>query len=93
MVLGSAMIAGFVASACSLPFDFVKTQMQKMKPDANGVLPYSGALDCAIKHIKASGPLSLYTGFPTFAARIAPHATITLVFLSQLPKLQAKVGL
>lgn len=49
VVLGGATIAGFFASACSLPFDYVKTQMQKMKPDANGVLPYSSSVDCAVK--------------------------------------------
>ncbi len=28
VVLGGALIAGFFASACSLPFDFVKTRIQ-----------------------------------------------------------------
>jgi solute carrier family 25 oxoglutarate transporter 11 len=28
VVLGGAMIAGFFASACSLPFDYVKTQVR-----------------------------------------------------------------
>ena len=32
-VFTSSAIAGFLASAFSLPFDFVKTQMQKQKPD------------------------------------------------------------
>ena len=27
-MLGGALIAGFFASACSLPFDFVKTRIQ-----------------------------------------------------------------
>merc|ERR1712194_414128 len=31
--VGASAIAGFAASAFSLPFDFVKTQIQKMKPD------------------------------------------------------------
>ena len=42
VVIGGATIAGFFAAACSLPFDFVKTQMQKMKPDpVTGAVPYS----------------------------------------------------
>lgn len=35
-VLGASTISGFFASACSLPFDYVKTQIQKMQPDAEG---------------------------------------------------------
>lgn len=42
VVIGGATIAGFFASACSLPFDYVKTQMQKMKPDpVTGELPFN----------------------------------------------------
>ena len=45
----AALISGFFASASSLPFDFVKTRIQKMKPDAQGKMPYSGLMDCAAK--------------------------------------------
>jgi hypothetical protein len=45
----AALISGFFASACSLPFDFVKTRIQKMKPDASGKMPYSSMADCAMK--------------------------------------------
>ncbi|KAI8109489.1 hypothetical protein M9434_000771 [Picochlorum sp. BPE23] len=92
-VLGGAMLAGFAASACSLPFDYVKTQLQKMKPDANGKMPYSGAIDCALKTFAEGGPFKFYTGFPTYLIRIAPHATLTLVFVAALPKWEAKFGL
>ncbi len=40
VVLGGATIAGFFAAACSLPFDFVKTRIQKMEPLPDGTLPY-----------------------------------------------------
>ena len=43
------MIAGFFAAACSLPFDFVKTRIQRMKPDAQGKVPYAGFIDCFAK--------------------------------------------
>lgn len=33
----------------SLPFDFVKTRIQKMKPDVNGIMPYKGTWDCIVK--------------------------------------------
>jgi solute carrier family 25 (mitochondrial oxoglutarate transporter), member 11 len=49
LTASASMIAGFFASACSLPFDFVKTRIQKMKPDAKGKVPYAGFVDCASK--------------------------------------------
>lgn len=93
VVMGGAFIAGFFASACSLPFDYVKTQLQKMRPDANGKVPYTGAIDCAVKTLAEGGPLKFYTGFPTYFVRIAPHAVITLLILQYLPKMEAKFGL
>lgn len=93
VVLGGATIAGIFAAVCSLPFDYVKTQLQKMKPDANGKMPYTGAIDCAMKTLAEGGPLKFYTGLPTYMVRISPHATLTLVILSNLPALEAKIGL
>ena len=93
VILGAASIAGVIAAVCSLPFDYVKTQLQKMKPDASGKVPYTGAVDCALKTLKEGGPLRFYTGLPTYMVRISPHAALTLIILSNLPKLQAKVGL
>lgn len=92
-VAGGAFIAGFFASVCSLPFDYVKTQMQKMKPGPDGKMPYSSSGDCALKTLKEGGPLKFYSGFSTYIVRIAPHVVFTLVFLELLPKLEKKVGL
>lgn len=90
---GAAMIAGFFASAASLPFDFVKTRIQKMKPNPDGTMPYTGPVDCALKTLRNEGPLAFYTGFPTYYVRIGPHVVFTLVFAALLPKLQAQYGL
>ncbi|KAK9941434.1 hypothetical protein M0R45_018035 [Rubus argutus] len=92
-VLGASTVSGFFAAACSLPFDYVKTQIQKMQPDAEGKYPYTGSFDCAIKTLKAGGPLKFYTGFPVYCVRIAPHVMMTWIFLNQIQKLEAKVGL
>lgn len=84
MISGASSISGFFAAACSLPFDFVKTQIQKMQPDATGKYPYTGSLDCAMKTLKAGGPFRFYTGFPVYCVRIAPHVMVcicTLFFL------------
>jgi len=91
--LGGAMIAGFFAAASSLPFDYVKTQIQEMKAGPDGKMPYSGPLDCALKTVARKGPLAFYTGFPTYCVRIAPHAVITLLFVANLPKWEKKIGL
>eukprot|EP00746_Dinoflagellata_sp_MGD_P068560 gnl/MRDRNA2_/MRDRNA2_282010_c0_seq1.p1 gnl/MRDRNA2_/MRDRNA2_282010_c0~~gnl/MRDRNA2_/MRDRNA2_282010_c0_seq1.p1 ORF type:complete len:300 (-),score=39.56 gnl/MRDRNA2_/MRDRNA2_282010_c0_seq1:71-970(-) len=93
-VLGGAAIAGFVASFMALPFDYVKTQVQKMKPDpVTGELPFQGPLDCAVKQVKAGGPQRLWTGFPVFYFRIAPHVMLTLVIQDQLKKLWKQLGI
>ncbi|CAH1413493.1 unnamed protein product [Lactuca virosa] len=59
-------ISRFFAAACSLPFDFMKIQIQKMQPDATGKYLYTGSLDCAMKTLKAGGPFRFYTGFPVY---------------------------
>jgi solute carrier family 25 oxoglutarate transporter 11 len=92
-VLGGATLAGFIASAFSLPFDFVKTRMQKMERGPDGKYPYAGPVDCALQTIKNEGPLKFYTGFPTYCVRIAPHVTLTLVFLDALKKAQGNMGM
>ncbi|MCD7457318.1 hypothetical protein HAX54_034867 [Datura stramonium] len=92
-VVGASSVSGFFAAACSLPFDYVKTQIQKMQPDAEGKLPYSGSFDCAMKTLKAGGPFKFYTGFPVYCVRIAPHVMMTWIFLNQIQKLEKKVGL
>lgn len=76
-ITGASAVSGFFASACSLPFDYVKTQIQKMQPDANGKYPYTGSLDCAMKTFKSGGPFKFYTGFPVYCVRIAPHVMVS----------------
>lgn len=79
--LTASALSGFGASVMSLPFDFVKTRIQKQRPDANGVLPYKSSLDCAMKVAAREGPMAFYTGFPTYYARIAPHAMLVLLLV------------
>lgn len=92
-IVGASAVSGFFAAACSLPFDYVKTQIQKMQPDANGKYPYSGPLNCALKTVKEHGPLKLYSGFGVYCVRIAPHVMMTWIFLSQIQKIEKSVGL
>jgi len=73
--------AGFLSSFFSLPFDNIKTKLQKMKPDANGVLPYSGITDCFTKTRQREGFTRLWVGFGSYYSRTAPHVMITLVLM------------
>jgi len=93
-VFGASAIAGFFASFFSLPFDFVKTMMQKQKPDPKtGELLYKSSIDCAMKIMAERGPLGFYAGFPTFYVRIAPHAMITLMAQDQIKSMWGTMGL
>lgn len=76
--------AGFLAAFLSLPFDNVKTKVQRMKKGPDGSYPYKGMMDCAKKTILKEGPLGFYTGFPTYYFRIAPHAMLVLLIADVL---------
>jgi len=92
--IGAPAIAGFFASFFSLPFDFVKTQIQKMKPDpVTGEMPFKGPIDCAMQQIKMGGITRLWAGFPTYYFRIAPHAMITLIAQDKIKGLWGQLGM
>ncbi|PNS15011.1 hypothetical protein CAC42_2240 [Sphaceloma murrayae] len=82
--LTASAIAGFFASFFSLPFDFVKTRLQKQTKGPDGKLPYKGMMDCFAKVAKDEGPLRFYRGFSTYYVRIAPHAMVTLIVADYL---------
>jgi len=83
-VLGAGMVSGLAASVFSLPFDFVKTRLQKQKKLPDGTYPYRGFVHCFGKVVATEGPLSLYNGFATYYIRIAPHIVITWATLEYL---------
>jgi len=68
----ATVIAGFAAAAFSLPFDFLKTRLQR------GGSAYSGVINCAVTVLREEGPLRFYRGFWTYFFRMAPHTIITL---------------
>jgi len=90
-VLVASFISGFSASFLSLPFDFIKTRLQKQKAGPDGTYPYKGVLDCARKVAAKEGILSFYNGFGTYVFRISPHIMITwagLEYLDAIPALK-----
>jgi len=63
IVLPASAIAGFFASFFSLPFDFVKTRLQKQTRGADGKLPYKGMTDCFAKVAREEGLMRFYRGY------------------------------
>ncbi|SPJ09958.1 dicarboxylate/tricarboxylate carrier [Plasmodium sp. DRC-Itaito] len=87
----ASVISGFFAVTLSLPFDFVKTCMQKMKADpVTKKMPYKNMLDCSIQLYKKGGISIFYSSYATYYVRIAPHAMITLITVDYLNNLLKK---
>lgn len=86
----ASMFAGSVAATMSLPFDNAKTKMQKMKPDANGNVPYKNIFDAMGKEVKHNGIAGLWVGLPTYCVRICPHVMITFIVSEKFKKMLAK---
>lgn len=87
VALSAAMVSAVATAVCSLPFDNIKTKMQKQKPNAEGVLPYKNMGDCITKSIAREGVAGFWAGLPTYYFRVGPHAIITLLAAEQYRKL------
>lgn len=83
----SSFAAGFVASVASNPVDVIKTRVMNMKVEAGKPPPYAGAIDCAMKTIRAEGPMALYKGFIPTISRQGPFTVVLFVTLEQVRKL------
>jgi solute carrier family 25 oxoglutarate transporter 11 len=82
-----AIVAGALGSVLSLPFDNVKTKLQKMKKGPDGKFPYNGVLDGLVKTAKLEGAGRLWVGLNTYIWRISPHVIITFVTVDFLRNL------
>lgn len=82
--LAASAVSGVVAATATLPFDMIKTRVQRMSPRADGSMPYSGFFDCFRQIVKTEGVLALWKGWGTFCVRVAPHAVITLVIIDEI---------
>jgi solute carrier family 25 (mitochondrial oxoglutarate transporter), member 11 len=85
--VASSFTAGIVAAAASNPVDVVKTRVMNMKKGADGSVPYAGAVDCAMKTVRAEGPMALYKGFVPTVCRQGPFTVVLFVTLEQVRKL------
>ncbi len=86
-IFGSTFISGVFVSVCVLPFDNMKTKLQKQTPDKDGKLMYKNLRECFSKTLKREGFFGYWTGLPTFYFRVAPHAMLTLMFAEFYKKL------
>jgi len=80
----SGFLSGWTAATVSLPFDFIKTRLQKQAPLPDGTMPYKGVLDCMRKVAAEEGLGAFYQGYFTFVVRIAPHIMLTWVFMDNV---------
>ncbi|KAG0566606.1 hypothetical protein KC19_7G077400 [Ceratodon purpureus] len=78
--------AGVLASVASNPIDVVKTRVMNMKAAAGEAPAYRGALDCAVKTVRAEGPMALYKGFIPTVTRQGPFAIVLFLSLEQIKK-------
>lgn len=70
----SSLVAGFVASCTSNPFDVIKTRVYNAPPGT-----YTGPIDCLTKTVNEGGLMALYKGFvPTFV-RQAPYVIVMFI--------------
>lgn len=83
----ASFAAGFVAAVASNPVDVIKTRVMNMKVEAGKEPPYAGALDCALKTVRAEGPMALYKGFIPTISRQGPFTVVLFVTLEQVRKL------
>ena len=77
--MAASAIAGFFAAFFSLPFDFMKTRLQKQTRAPDGSLPYKGMFDCFVKVARNEGLLRFYRGFGMYFLKMAPHSSVTLI--------------
>ncbi|XP_027347898.1 mitochondrial uncoupling protein 5-like [Abrus precatorius] len=83
----ASFAAGFVAAITSNPVDVIKTRVMNMKVEPGAAPPYSGAVDCALKTVRAEGPMALYKGFVPTISRQGPFTVVLFVTLEQVRKL------
>ncbi|CAI8595709.1 unnamed protein product [Vicia faba] len=83
----ASFAAGFVAAVVTNPVDVIKTRVMNMRVEPGKEPPYAGALDCAVKTVRAEGPMALYKGFIPTISRQGPFTVVLFVTLEQVRKL------
>lgn len=79
MQVQASLCSAVVTCFCSLPFDNIKTKLQKQKALPDGTMPYKSIPDCVSKSMAREGITGFWAGLPTYYFRVGPHAIITLL--------------
>lgn len=72
--LGAAAVAKLVAACIAYPHEVIRTRLRE--PAKNGVVKYTGLLQCLKLVIKEEGVISLYGGMSAHLMRVVPNAAI-----------------
>lgn len=82
----SSFISGLTAATVAAPVDLVRSRvMDDARAGGGGTGgSYSGALDCAVRTVKAEGPLALWKGWTPAYLRLGPHFMVSLPLLEFL---------
>jgi len=75
----ASMVSAFCTAFFSLPFDNLKTKLQKQRPNSQGVMPYKGMPDCFAQTLAKEGFTGFWAGLPTYYFRVGPHSAIVLL--------------
>jgi solute carrier family 25 protein 34/35 len=79
--LSSALAAGAACIAMQ-PFDLVAARLMNQPKGTSRM--YAGPIDCAIKTVKAEGPIGLYKGCLANYLRMSPQYILTFIFFEQI---------
>lgn len=85
----ASIVAAMCACVISLPFDNVKTKIQRMAK-AEGSLPYTGFVDCVGKTARREGLMGFYVGLDAYFLRVAPYTVVALLAQDALHHLYTK---
>jgi solute carrier family 25 (mitochondrial uncoupling protein), member 27 len=82
--VAGSLVSGLISALVSTPFDVVKTRIMNQPV---GTKLYSGPIDCAMKTVRAEGPLALYKGFVPAYTRLGPWQLVFFLTFEQVNKL------
>ncbi|KAJ1031847.1 hypothetical protein NDA13_002233 [Ustilago tritici] len=74
----ASMVAGFVCSLTSAPFDTVKVRLMQDKSRE-----FKTAFDCLANLVAHEGPFALYKGFAMCWTRLGSHTVISLILFER----------
>lgn len=83
VTVASSVVGGFFAAFFSLPFDLIKTRLQRGKGPSGQ--SYKGVFDCAVKIVKDEGPMRFYRGFSTYVSTCASTDEGRREFIMPMP--------